>query len=112
MDSPLLTDDRDKIQRIRLFVLAKGDQPVYAPIDITDPDVLSAIERLIAHDKLTPRLVHSQIRILRAVLRTGVANLQRTVGKGMLVVADDGRLSAAKKSSGEAVAAETAAEVR
>jgi hypothetical protein len=84
----------EPIQRVRVFVLGRGDNPLAAPVDIVDPAILQALATLIDTDAITPQLTPSPTRILRAVLRTGVANLQRVLAKNLMQVSDDGKLIA------------------
>jgi hypothetical protein len=94
----------EPIQRIRVFVLGKGDNPLTVPIDVRDPAILQAIQRLIEADAVTPRVTDSAVRIVRAVMRTGVANLQRVLSKKLMTVADDGRLEPIKADNPKAIA--------
>lgn len=95
----------EPIQRIRVFVLGAGDNPLAVPIDITEPATLQTIAKLIDADATTPRVTASATRIVRAVMRTGVANLQRVISKKLMTVQDDGRLQPiAQKVIGKAAA--------
>jgi len=93
---------------MRVFVLGRGDFPLAAPVDITDPVILQAVQRLIEEDAAQVRLTPSATRMLRAIIRTGVANLQRVLSKKLLAVDDDGHLHATQpKGKAQAVALQT-----
>lgn len=82
----------DPIVRIRVQLLGRNDYPLAPFIDVTDPATLAAVHAAITAEEAKPRMTLAATAVIRAVVRAGIATLQRTVRLRPTTITDDGRL--------------------
>ena len=82
----------DEIRKFRVYLLGDGDLPLHAPIDVIDPEALQVLRALVTAEEAIPHPIRPHTGVVRAVVRTGAATLQRLLKAKPHTITNDGKL--------------------
>lgn len=82
----------EPIVKLRVYVLGHNDMPLTPSVDVIDPSAIQAVQGLLEAEQAKPRVTHAHTGVVRAVVRTGIATLVRTLRLKPTTITDDGKL--------------------